>query len=101
MVITFSQLGNQGRMGNQLWQMAATMCLALNHNDTYMFPPWPYEQYFNLHGCFSTNLPTTTTYGEPFFHYAPIPYKPNLNLSGYYQSYKYMLGHETFIKGVL
>src|SRR5208337_3521023 len=97
-MITFSQLGNQGRLGNQLWQMSATICLALNNADNYLFPSWKYEPYFNLHNCFSNNLTYTSTYNEPHFHYAPIPHKSNLNLSGYFQSYKYLLGHEDYIK---
>lgn len=94
---TFSQLGQQGRLGNQLWQMATTMCLAINHNDHYVFPIWPYEPFFNLHGCFVNNPGFSATYTEPFFHYAPIPWQPGLNLSGYFQSYKYMVGMERFI----
>ncbi len=98
MTITFSQLGNQGRLGNQLFQMTAAICLALSNNDNYQFPSWKYEPYFNLHNCFSNNFAYTSTYNEPHFHYTHIPYQPNLNLSGYFQSYKYMIGHEDFIK---
>jgi hypothetical protein len=97
MSITFSQLGNNGRMGNQLFQMAATISLALNNNDSYLFPTWKYEQHFNLHGCFVNQINLISIYREPHFHYAPIPYKPNLDLNGYFQSYKYMIGHEDFI----
>src|ERR1019366_4582584 len=96
-MISYSQLGNNGRLGNQLFQMAAAICLALNNNDTYIFPAWKYEKYFNLHGCFSNSVTYKNTYNEPHFHYAPIPYQQNLNLSGYYQSYKYMTGNEDFI----
>src|ERR1039458_5030743 len=97
MVISFSQLGNWGRLANQLFEMTATISLALNNNDTYLFPPWKYEQYFNLHNCFSKNINPINIYKEPAFYYTEIPYQPNMDLSGYFQSYKYMKGHEDFI----
>ena len=38
-------------------------------------------------------------YLEPHFHYAPIPYFPNIKLRGYFQSEKYFAHHkETIIK---
>lgn len=101
MAITFSQLGMQGRLGNQLFQLFSTIGTALKNNDTYIFPPWKYEPFFNLHGCFSTQLNFTSTYQEPHFHYTPVPYQSNLNLSGYFQSPKYWAGHETTIKNLL
>ncbi len=96
-MITYTKLGNNGRLGNQLFQLAATICLALNNNDTYIFPTWKYEQNFNLHNCFSNTITYKSTYQEPHFHFSNIPYQPNLNLHGYFQSYKYMIGNENFI----
>lgn len=101
MAITYSQLGLMGRLGNQLWEIAATIGTALKNNDTYMFPFWKYEPFFNLRGCFSNQLKYISTYQEPHFHYAPIPYRPNLNLNGYFQSPKYWLGYESTIKSLL
>ena len=97
MSVSFSQLGKQGRLANQLFQLSATICHALNNNDTYVFPEWPYERYFGLHGCFSGAIRPSTTYSEPYFHYAKIPYSPNMDLSGYYQSKTYFAGHEDLI----
>jgi glycosyl transferase family 11 len=99
MAITFTQLGSLGRAGNQLFQLASTIGTAIN--DTYIFPKWKYEPFFNLHGCFTDYVSFASTYNEPHFHYAPIPYKPNLNLSGYFQSYRYWQGQEETIKGLL
>jgi hypothetical protein len=101
MPITFSQLGQFGRLGNQLWEISTVISLALNNNDSYIFPTWKYEPYFNLHGCFSNTINYGSTYKEPHFHYAPIPYKQNLNLEGYFQSYKYLTGNEEIIKKLL
>lgn len=100
-MITFSQLGNQGRLGNQLFQIAATVALAIRNNDEYVFPAWPSEKYFNLHHCFSNNITSTSTYTEPSFIYTPIPYKPNLNLSGYFQSEKYFEDCQDLIQNLL
>ncbi len=92
-MITFTQLGNLGRDGNQIFQIAATIALALRNNDQYIFPPWKLEPYFNLHNCFSNNIKSTIKYQEPFFHYEEIPYKDTrnvvLDLNGYFQSWKY------------
>jgi len=88
-MISFKDLGNMGRLGNQLFQIAATVALAERHNDKYIFPPWSYEPYFNLHDCFSDNIEITETYYEPEFSYLPIPYKPNLNIKGFFQSERY------------
>lgn len=98
-MITFSQLGSQGRLGNQLWQIAATVALAKKHNSIYAFPRWEYESFFNLHNCFS--LPNLgKTFQEPHFHFASIPYCDGMDLNGYYQSYKYFEEYESLIRSI-
>lgn len=100
-MITFSQLGKQGRLGNQLWQIAATVAAAKKYNTNYEFPNWEYESFFNLHGCFNPLLKINKVFQEPHFHYSPIPYSGgDLDLSGYYQSYKYFEGFDSFIKNI-
>lgn len=89
-MITFTQLGKMGRDGNQLFQMATVIALALRNNDQYKFPLWDLEPYFNLHGCFSNNISPTLKYQEPFFHYQEIQHKNGtLDINGYFQSWKY------------
>ena len=88
-MISFPGLSTQGRLGNQLWQCAVTIALALRNNDKYVFPPWQYEHYFNLHNCFSDNIIIENVHKEKSFEYTPIKYKPNMSLEGFYQSYKY------------
>lgn len=100
-MITFSQLGRQGRLGNQLWQISATIATAKKNNTTYLFPSWEYEPYFNLHGCFSSNIGGRPIYQEPNFHYSIIPHFHDIDLSGYFQSEKYFIEYENFIKQVL
>lgn len=105
-MITFINLGKKGRLGNQLFQIAAVISLAKQNNDSYIFPPWQYEKYFNLHGCFSSNIKFLHTYNEPTFHYTPIPYNNRwkmhgANLEGYFQSQAFWKGFERTIKELL
>jgi hypothetical protein len=39
-------------------------------------------------------------YQEPFFHYKDIPYQENLILSGYFQSEKYFVENQNFIRNL-
>ena len=47
MTCTFTKLGNYGRLGNQLFQLASTISIAVDQGHDYIFPPWEYEKYFN------------------------------------------------------
>lgn len=100
MAITFSQLGKQGRLGNQLWQIAATIAVAKKYNEQYLFPSWQYAPYFSLEGCFANHIPVSKIYNEPYFHYCEIPFIQNTDLSGYYQSYKYFENCSDYIKQI-
>lgn len=100
-MITFSQLGEWGRMGNQLFQIATTISTALQNNTNYCFPPWQYEKNFNLHNCFSSNINTVETYRERVFYYDPIPAYKNIDLFGYFQSWKYFEHHKEEIINLL
>lgn len=91
-----------GRIGNQLLEAASCISLALDYNDSYGFPAsWEYRDHFPLANCFYDHFPVGPEYKEPHFHYAPIPYTPNLNLSGFFQSYKYFDHNANIIKGLL
>lgn len=48
MTITYSSLSQAGRLGNQLWQIAATLGIAAARNENVSFPPWDYEPYFSV-----------------------------------------------------
>jgi hypothetical protein len=100
-MISFKELGKIGRLGNQLFQIATTIALAIRNNDRYIFPTWLYENSFNLHDCFSANITNYQTYNELNFTYTPILYKPNLNLFGYFQSEKYFVDHWDDIRKLL
>lgn len=91
----------QGGLGNQMFQIAAAYSLAKKNNDSYGF---------NFNDCFTPQqgntsekyvnnifkkIPNTSTnqftnhYLEPFFAFKEIPYKPNLYMTGSFQSEKY------------
>lgn len=97
-VITFPELGVATRLGNHLFQMAATITMAMDHGEDYGFPRWVHEKDFPLSGCFLDALPSGPEYREPAFSYDPIPYQPNLRLYGYFQSEKYFVNHADFIR---
>jgi hypothetical protein len=60
--ITFSALSQAGRLGNQLWQIAATLGIAQTRNENVSFPPWDYEPYFNVpHALFNDKGGTDVT----------------------------------------
>jgi hypothetical protein len=90
-MISFPELGNMGRLGNQLFQMAAAISLALEHNEGWVFPPWEHEEEFPAldDHHFREDLPPGPEYKEPTFSYRPIPYEPGLRLTGFFQSEKY------------
>jgi len=87
-----------GQLGNQLFIIAATVSLGLEHGATPTFPdlietknyqiPLNYEKLFH---SLPVNLPNPVSfiYREPHFPYEPLPYQPNMKLYGYFQSEKY------------
>jgi hypothetical protein len=59
--ITFSALERAGRLGNQLWQIAATLGLARKHGLEPRFPKWSYRPYFSVPDEYFQPIPP----GEP------------------------------------
>ena len=45
-VLSFSNLGTYGWYGNQLYQIAATIGVAVKNDMEYVFPKWKYSEYF-------------------------------------------------------
>lgn len=45
-MFTYRQLGRNGQLGNQLWQIASTLGAARRHGDVAGFPDWRYRPYF-------------------------------------------------------
>lgn len=100
-MITYPELGKVGRLGNHLFQIAATIGCALDNGEEYGFPHWEYEKDFPLSGCFKDQLPDGPDYYQPRFQFDPIPYYPGLRLHGFFQSEQYFLTHESKIRKAL
>lgn len=95
--LSFSCLGNRGRLGNQMFQIASTVGLAKKHNLMPTFPVWSYAPYFK--NKLPNNCPAEEvfrTIRERHFHYhewelsEKTPY--SIDLDGYLQSEKYFDG---------
>lgn len=88
-----------GQFGNQLFQIAAALSLAIDHEAQAIFPqlleqknaglPKNYREVFYRLDVSNPVLKRKKIYGEPHYHYAPIPFWPNIVLKGYFQSEKY------------
>lgn len=99
-MITFSQLGRYGELGNQLFQIAATIGYATRVEQEYGFPLWHCTKsdtkYFEL---FKERLPLLecinlkdfTGFSESSLRYNEIPsyLTCNVNLFGYFQCERY------------
>lgn len=99
-MITFSQLGSKGRLGNQLWQIASCIGIAAK-NGTYVdFPTWEYDKYFKCQIGDSEFKKANTEVKEKdfMFNHIPLPDLGNYDLNGYFQSAKYWQGYEKQIE---
>ncbi len=47
-MITYRHLGRNGKLGNQLWQIASTAGIARREDDEAGFPFWRYRRYFSV-----------------------------------------------------
>ena len=102
-----------GRLGNQMFQIAAAHSLAIDNNDKAVFPiipqgtiPTAQEQLFYV----STILNNVTygydfswiksVYKEPEFCYNKIPYQNDIMLNGYFQSERYFVDNAKAIRSL-
>lgn len=47
-MLTYASLGIEGRLGNQLWQIASTLGIANKLGQSVSFPTWDYQPYFSV-----------------------------------------------------
>lgn len=103
-MIIYNNIGNNGRLGNQLFQTAATIGIANKNNTEPMFPlnqTYKVPKLFNLNLKYlnntTLNLPTINensfSFNETFFNIGD-----NKNINGYFQSEKYFKHVENDIR---
>jgi hypothetical protein len=88
-----------GQLGNQLFIIATTASLALDHSVPALFPSLRMEKDYNIpinHEQVFSHLDASDpcasidyVYIEPYFHYVPIKYRPRMMIRGWFQSEKY------------
>lgn len=93
-----------GQFGNQLFIIAATTSLALDHGAEPIFPSLMDSQEFNIPFNYRTvfyHLKASKSinsiagiYYEPHYTYEEIPYQPNMKIVGWFQSEKYFIKHK-------
>lgn len=88
-MVTFSDLSKLGRLGNQLWQIAAVIGYARKYKQDYVLPIWEYANHFKYGFNQSAIIKPYSKYSEKGFHYTAIPKYNNVNLYGYFQSINY------------
>lgn len=88
-MITFSKLEKKGHLGNQLFQIASTIGIAIKNNHEYCFPKWSYNGYFKKPLPISKQS-EFIAFKEKQFHYEDIDFdSKNYDLEGWFQSEKY------------
>ena len=89
-MVTFDGLGNFGRLGNGLFQIASTIGIARKNGTDFTFPKWKHQEVFKK-PLPNTELKTWEIVKEKNFHYDNYVLNPNYNynLFGYWQSPKY------------
>ena len=104
-MITSSQIGKNGRFGNQLFQIACLVGYCLENNYELKLPKWYcelsdelFEVYFPNYLSSEDIHVSNVKYHEPFFRYQKIPNFESVDLVGYYQSYKYFEAFKDEIK---
>lgn len=96
-----------GRLGNNLFQIAAAVSLAKKYNSNFIAIPQDIklsepdncslsDYLLQFKDTILNNVPIQTfypkyyvEYNEPFYQYQEIPYQENILISGYFQSEKY------------
>jgi len=88
-----------GRLGNNMFQIAATLAVAKKSGDDVIFPHTTYAGHRGTRpvdlSMFGYNFPRgelpvgNTKHEEKDDNYSPIPSSKNMTLNGFYQSYQY------------
>ncbi|CAI2765385.1 alpha-1,2-fucosyltransferase [Flavobacterium collinsii] len=90
-MITYSKLGKKGNLGNQLFQIASTIGLAVENRQDFLFPEWKYQSYFkNKLPLLEPDLLNFVAVEEKEYNYYKRELgKENYDISGWLQTEKY------------
>jgi hypothetical protein len=89
-MITFSRLGKKGNLGNQMFQIASTVGIALNNNQEFYFPKWEFSKYFmGIFPEIQINEISKSVKEKSFKYEKFIIGNENYDLDGWFQSEKY------------
>lgn len=104
-MIAYKLIGNNGRLGNQLFQIASTIGIAMDNKQNYYFND---AEIFKFFPKLQNNIKSdfynfTHIYNEQDFCYQEIRFLENTNttLFGYFQSFKYFYNNWSFISHLL
>lgn len=80
----------EGKLGNQLFQIAAAYAYSLDNHCDFIVPNLANFPNLKRLPLMQKELPSPPAeWREPAFHYVPIGIKPNIKLLGYFQNEKY------------
>lgn len=89
-MIIFSRLGKKGNLGNQMFQIASTIGIALKNNQEFSFSKWEYSVYFQKEFPEIKKNESFQIIKEKSFKYNELKIeKGNYDLNGWLQSEKY------------
>jgi hypothetical protein len=109
-IITSTELGNNGRLGNQLFQMAACFGIGASEKAAVILPEWSYLDCFKNKQLIVTataSFPPVNVYREESFSYSHITLDSFVKnktdtdfnaIFGYFQSEKYFKHIDTLIR---
>lgn len=114
-MVTFLNLGRHGRLGNQMFQIASTIGIAIRNGQPYAFPEW--INYDGLKKTVGTDIGVQKYFQNPLpllsaemqFYELNVPFgyhevnlgEGNFSIMGYLQSEKYFLHCEDIIRRFL
>lgn len=100
LVISFTQLGNYGRLGNQMFQYAAVKSISIQSGHEFCLPTHEFAvRNMNL-SCGTLTCKLNRKYQERFYHFDENVFSQpdGTDFVGYFQSYKYFESISSIIK---
>ena len=109
-MLAFNNIGNLGRLGNQMFEYAALRGIAKNRGYDFMIPPPDRKgiENYSLHDCFKLSpnryegtIGPCKYAQEPYFHFCEELFDTcidNISLHGFFQSWRYFANAQDEIR---